>query len=441
MNRMTIPINRLLVIQLAATTLLTLPARSEWVWAPAQMISAEELAASGALAPLPVPTKLSNFRYPFLQEDGSVIFIANDHLKPAGKEGREGVFKIEANDRVTSLTSAGEGFVNSPEKVAEVWGLRVAGGRAVFRATLESGQAGIALWESGRTYLLASSGTPEGWSEFGYPDISQNIVVFSAARQDTGKSLFVADLAGANHAPTAIVPSGAPMPDTDGLKFEHFSAQQAADGKDAVFRAYSDDYDWRGPKPRAAGAYRKEAFGKDAPKKIVDMQTQVPGAPAGKTFSYHLDSAVPRNGHTVIVNETDGLQGIYLASPDGKIALVADTNTAIPELFQGAFTGFSKWVSNCHPWILFVGAAADYIGIFALKADSEELYLLADSRMNFDGKKISGAEVSNAAKVGDKVALMLEFSDGSSGVYLATFGKGLAMSKAPAGSGKRLSLN
>ncbi|MBJ7258165.1 MAG: hypothetical protein JHD33_01395, partial [Chthoniobacterales bacterium] len=187
------------------------------------MVSAEELAASGALAPLPVPTKLSNFRYPFLQDDGSVIFIANDHLKPAGKEGREGVFKIEANDRVSSLTSAGEGFVNSAEKVAGVWGLRVAGGRAVFRATLESGEAGIALCESGRTYLLASSGTPEGWSEFGYPDISQTVVVFSAARQDTGKSLYAVDLAGANRVPTAIVPNGTPMPGTDGLRFEHFA--------------------------------------------------------------------------------------------------------------------------------------------------------------------------------------------------------------------------
>lgn len=431
------PFPKLLVLHLSATLVAAFPAKSELVWAPARMISAEELAASGALAPLPVPTKLSNFRYPFLQEDGSVIFIANDHLKPAKKEGREGVFKIEANDRVSSLTSAGEGFVNSPDKVAGVWGLRVAGGRAVFRADLESGQAGIALWESGRTYLLASSGGPEGWDDFGYPDISQSVVVFSAARKDTGKSLFAVDLASADRTPAAVVPNGTPMPDTEGLKFEHFSEQQAADGKDAVFRAYSDNYFLRESEPKAAGAYRKEAFGKDAPKKIVDMQTQVPGAPAGKTFSYHLDSAVPRNGYTVIVNETDGLQGIYLASPDGKIALIADTNTAIPELFEGTFTGFSKWVSNCHPWALFIGGAANYVGLFAMNTDSDELYLLADSRMNFDGKKIAGAEVSNAAKVGDKVALMLEFTDGSTGVYVATFAKGLAMSKAPTGSGKK----
>ena len=59
--------------------------------------------------------------------------------------------------------------------------------------------------------------------------------------------------------------------------------------------------------------------------------------------------------------------------------------------------------------------------------DTQELYLLADSRMSFDGKKIRDAEISNSAKVANRVALMLNFEDGSSGVYVATFEKGLAM--------------
>jgi hypothetical protein len=47
--------------------------------------------------------------------------------------------------------------------------------------------------------------------------------------------------------------------------------------------------------------------------------------------------------------------------------------------------------------------------------------------MTFDGKKIKDAEISNSAKVNNHVALMLMFEDGSSGVYVATFEKGLAM--------------
>ena len=81
--------------------------------------------------------------------------------------------------------------------------------------------------------------------------------------------------------------------------------------------------------------------------------------------------------------------------------------------------------------MLFLARAENYLGLFAFNTEEEALYLLADSRMNFDGKKIVGAEISNAAKIGEKVALMLEFGDGTSGVYIATFGKGLAMRKSP----------
>jgi len=52
------------------------------VWEPARILTAEEVAASGTFVPLPVPTTFDNFRYPFIQPDRSVIFIANDHLAP-----------------------------------------------------------------------------------------------------------------------------------------------------------------------------------------------------------------------------------------------------------------------------------------------------------------------------------------------------------------------
>jgi hypothetical protein len=162
------------------------------------------------------------------------------------------------------------------------------------------------------------------------------------------------------------------------------------------------------------------------------LATSLPGAPEDTTFNHYIDSAIPRDGCTAIVNRSGDLRGIYLSSPDGKTELVVDSNTQIPDLFEGSFEWFSKWVYNNPPWLLFLARADNYLGLFALNKEEQALYLLADSRMNFDGKKIVDAEISNSAKIGDKVALMLEFDDGSSGVYLATFGKGLAMHKSPA---------
>lgn len=401
------------------------------------MLTAEELATSGALAPVVIPTKLSNFRYPFLQDDGSVIFIANDHLKPADKEGRAGIFKIDANDRITTLTSAGEGFINSVGKVASVIGLKVAGGRAVFRVSLDNNDYGIALWENGRSMMLAAASGPEGLDDFGYPDISDDIVVFSAKPKDSERSLYAVDLRSSDRRAVAVVPNGTPIPGSDGLTFVAFADSQFADGKDVVFRAYSAvPQTFGGIIPPGSGVFRKPAFSRDSPMKVVDTSTPVPGAAEGQTFDHYIASAIPRNGYTALTSGTRGRQGIYLASPGGKIDLVADTNTAIPDLFEGTFTGFSKWVSNCDPWIVFIGLAEKYLGLFALNRESNVLYLLTDSRVNFDGKSIVGAEVSNSAKIGNKVALMLEFSDGTSGVYIATFGKGLSLSKSPDVAGR-----
>lgn len=416
-------------ILLSIILLAPAPAAKAWVWAPAQMISAEELATSGALAPVAIPTKLSNLRYPFLQEDGSVVFIANDHLKPADKEGRAGIFKIEPDDRVSTLTSAGEGFTNSPHKVAAVWGLKMEGGRAVYLVFLDNGGSGIALWEDGRNTLLASSDGPYPLGDFGYPDISEDIVVFSAKPEGSGRSLYAVNLKSADRRPVAVVPNGAPIPGPGGFTFQAFADSQFADGRDVVFRAYSDEYQIFSGRPRYAGVFRKDALAKDEPRCIADLNTQIPGAPDGLTLNHHLESAIPRDGYTVVVNETAKHGGIYLVSPDNKIKVIVDTNTAIPDLFDGKFTWFSKWVSNSYPWILFLGGTEEYLGLFALNAESDELFLLADNRMKLDGKRITGAEISNSAKIGEKVALVLDFADGTSGVYVANFGKGLTMRK------------
>lgn len=403
------------------------PIQAQLSWAPAQMISAEEIAARGVLVPIPIPTKLANLRYPFLQEDGSVVFIANDHVKPRNEEGRAGIFKFAPNGEVTTITTAGEAFANSSAKVKGVYALKVEGGRAVFSVMLENGGEGIALWENSKVYLLVSTGGAEGLSDFGNPDVSKDMVVFSAKSKNSGRSLYAVNLQNTERTPVAIVPNGLAIPGQAGLTFDKFASSQFADGKEAVFRAYAHKSFLNESDNKYAGVFRVSAFQPEAPKKIVDSNTPIPGATQGMTFGHYQESAIPADGSTIIVNQRTGLKGIYRAAPDGKVERLLDTTITIPDLFQGPFTDFNKWVCNTPPWVLFIGRAAKYSGIFAMNWETQELYLLADSRMDFDGKKIKDAEISNAAKVDNRVALMLNFEDGSSGVYVATFEKGLAM--------------
>ena len=410
-----------------ALSLFPNPIQAQLSWAPAQMISAEEIVARGVLVPIPIPTKLANLRYPFLQEDGSVVFIANDHIKPRNEEGRAGIFKFAPNGEVTTIITAGEAFVNSSAKVKGVYALKVEGGRAVFFVMLENGGEGIALWENSKVYLLAATGGVEGLSDFGNPDVSKEIVVFSAKSKNSGRSLYAVNLQNTERTPVVIVPNGLAIPGQAGLTFDKFASSQFTDSREAVFRAYANKSFFNKSDAKYAGVFRVSAFQTEAPKNIIDSNTAIPGATEGMTFGHYQHSAIPADGTTIIVNKTQKLEGIYRAGPDGKIDRIVDTTTTIPDLFDGPFTYFNKWVCNTPPWVLFIAKAANYFGIFAMNWDTQELYLLADSRMSFDGKKIRDAEISNSAKVANRVALMLNFEDGSSGVYVATFEKGLAI--------------
>jgi hypothetical protein len=116
--------------------------------------------------------------------------------------------------------------------------------------------------------------------------------------------------------------------------------------------------------------------------------------------------------------------GLYYVGRDGKPRLVADTNTRIPDLFDGTFTRFDKWAANCAPWVLFIAEAGSYRGLFAMHMDRNELFLLLDNRTELGGKMVSDVELSSSPKLGESIVMAIEFVDQSSGVYLLKFGDG-----------------
>ena len=402
------------------------------VWQPARLLSAEEVAASGAFAPLPIPTAFDNFRYPFIQPDRSVIFIANDHLAPPDHRGRAGIYHSAADGKITALVSAGDQVANAPGHVATLDGLKMDGGRMVFRVDLDSGVRGVALWEQGVITLLASTAGPEAFTEIGYPDISGDNVVFVAKDAFNRQNLYAVDLAAPGRRPMVLVTNGSPMPGTKDKTFLSFGFQQMADGADSVFRGFSvpdRSVIWReGPQSDAVGGvYRKSTLRDDPPVRLLDTSTPLPGGLPGETFT-ELQNALPCDGSVVVPNWSSSRSGIYLLRPEGTVSVVADTTTEIPELFTGPFRGFNKWVANCHPWVLFRGYADDYAGLFALHTGRNELSLLIDSRLKLDGKEIHDFEIGVTPKVDDEVVVMVEFKDGSSGVYILQFGDGRGQS-------------
>ena len=396
------------------------------VWEPAQILDAEQIAESGAFVPLAVPTFFDNFRYPFLQDDESVVFIANDR----GDDGlgREGIFRISKAGEVTKLAEVGDYFSGTGLRLTGVSGLRVDNGRAVFSCGADDGSGGVGLWDDGTLQLLARTGDESGLGNIGYPGFAGSTVTFYAEDAQEKGAVYAVDLASFPRGLRKVVDTTTTMPGSEGVLFGSFGFQQEAEDGFAVFRGFAPGARellqlTGGEEQALGGVFRKNIRGGGEPEKIVDTLEPLPGGPPGSTFA-GLRNAIPREGTVVIPSWTRDHSGFYYVGRDGKARLVADTNTRIPGLFDGSFTGFDKWAANCAPWVIFIGNAGSYRGLFAMHMERNELFLLLDNRTELGGKVVHDVELSSRPKLGENMVMAIEFSDGSSGVYMLKFGDG-----------------
>jgi hypothetical protein len=117
-----------------------------------------------------------------------------------------------------------------------------------------------------------------------------------------------------------------------------------------------------------------------------------------------------------------------------------DTNTLNPILNDGScFTGFNKWVGVDEGEVIFRAYGENYEAVYIYHVASDVLCFVADTRMKIHDKQVTSFETSGHPLVGNRLALMIHFSDGTAGEYLATLPKlpTQAVRKAPATGASR----
>lgn len=381
----------------------------------------------------------TNFGSAHFGSSGEVTFIVDDPVNPWGygtfahhgiyyspADGGPWIPLAELNRPLSSSLSISPAYLSA---------LQSDGYSYVFHSILNgnSQDQSLFLWrpDSG-IETIASTGMSNimGFRRLGHGSVSGDLVVFQAQDRYGRSAIYLYDRS--SRKTHRLVDTDCAIPGTGGKQFAHFSLQPWIGGNAIVFRADAekespgtsllqpeDDglgnsagiYGWRGIDPNDAATWSLARL-------ITFVDGSIEGPLGrGEKFSY-LGSATACDDLVAFHGGWFGRHGIHVVQEDVH-TLVVDTQTQIPDLFEGTFTDFDPWVAVMPGKAIFVARAGnDYSAIFLYQANQDQLYRLYDSRTPIEGKEISGFEVSGNVMIGDQFAAIVRFKDHSSGIYL-----------------------
>ena len=210
----------------------------------------------------------------------------------------------------------------------------------------------------------------------------------------------------------AVVDSSTPIPGGAG-NFDLVGEVGLADGGFAFAR----------PRPNTStndGVYRNLGSGTEV---VADLSTVAPHA--GRPFS-----SFPRfsrdAGATAVVGEIDGYLAIYLAEDGQPLRPVATTETPYPGAGRN-FVNFFNPVANSAGRVAFMGfwnppGQFSRAGLFV--ANGTELIKITEYGAQLDGKVVADIGLTEQGFDWPHLAFTVEFTDGSSALYLASFAGG-----------------
>lgn len=121
----------------------------------------------------------------------------------------------------------------------------------------------------------------------------------------------------------------------------------------------------------------------------------------------------------MVCQTADDACHILYNSPDG-VATIVDSDTAIPDLFEGVFSEIESYLQVYDDIVYFQGGNDKFTGIFAYDTTLDRLYLVLDKSEQLEGKTIASIQMGFTSVYKNRMAFTATFTDGSAGVYLAT---------------------
>jgi hypothetical protein len=386
-----------------------------------------------------------NFRYPFLQDDGTVIFIGNDLFKSNRAERHNGIFRSHPDGTLETLVLQEHPSPDDGLPVGPIMGLRTDFDSIIFHRGLDHGSGLYGFFGRDPLETIANCSTLVPGSEeekfkwFWYADVYKRWVVFNATVREHGAvwqhGLYL------YHQPSrqlwSLIDSSQVVPAL-GTPVGMMAYQPSMDASWLVFSAnqLASPNGKSLPGRGILGWPMKRCLATGQPPALTELQVLAPfGFTIPQSGGRKLTSAP--NPHTAdgiiavigghdpsgsIHNEQPAYQALLVRTRDGEWLNPIDTDTLIPGHPDGtSFTGFNKWVAVQSEKVTFIANGPQgYQAIYIYDVREKTLYFIIDTQRQIAGQPPLKFEHSSRPLVNQRLALMARFSNGFSGEYLAT---------------------
>lgn len=395
------------------------------------------------------PMPFENFRYPFFDNDGSVLFIGNDFFTFGAREN-SGIYRSNADGTLEVLATQDQPSPDDGQPIGIFMGLQTDFKSVLFHRGPDRGVGIYGWFEGGPLTAVANTKTlvpgslaPFAW--FWYGDVNNGLVVFTAAQRiEENDQIGLYFYRHRDRKIWTLLNEKTPVPALAGKPLTRLAYQPRLDSSWIVFSADEADTARRG----IFGWSLQQPAGNALPEEALTSidKLQILAAPgmeipeSGGRILTQAPNPVVENGVVAVRGDFNKEQSpnkrdhsadyaaILVRTPDGIWKNPIDTDTLIPGRSDGAtFTGFNKWLSLANGRVIFRAyGPRGYEAIYLYAVAEEKLFFVIDTLREIDGKQVRGYEVSTKPMNGDRLAFMARFTDGSSGEYLATL-PGLAV--------------
>ncbi len=383
-----------------------------------------------------------NFRYPFVDKNGQVLFIGNDWFKYNMAEHHNGVYQSTPDGVLTPLATQEMIVKEDGEPLGPILGLRTDFESIVFQRFNGRGRSLMGLIRGGPMRELVGQGTIAPGSNvpfkyFLFADIQSNWMVFNGTTNsdpwinglyhmdvDTGTMIrliqndqFIASL--------GFIPgnlSWQPDLSTERLVF---GANQLDEKGEECLPARGI-LGWR----INLEENPEEQFSIDKLEVLAPFGMEIPES-GGLPLQWANNPVTDGDWVAVVgghdpddhMSQPPAYQAILIRTPDGIWHNPVDTDTYIPghRAENAVFTSFNQWIGLSEGKVVFIARGPDdYQAIYIYDSNDSGLYFVIDTERPIDGRQPIGFEISSNPLVGQRLAFMAQFDDKTSGIFGAT---------------------